>query len=629
MSGKLAARIPLLASVLLLWIAPLMIAPTAKESFRLPKLLASEALVLVILLAFLLRLRRARFDPRSLWRLPAVQIALPLLAAAVLSVLASPHPAHGLRALGSLAIGLACLLAWSLGLRRGEHRALLRLLIWPAMVLAVLVILQFHGLYEPFEFEGEMKARYGLTSLAGNAFDLAAYLLLPALVAQVEWRRAASRGGRIFWVVGFAICVYGIVITQTLGVLVALAVAYAVLWAKILPRRRFLTLTAAALGLALLAVALVEPLRFRVGNKLSSLGEGDLEQVLSGRPDGWRAALWMWRQEPLLGIGHGCYVTEFGHAKLALIDRGTQFFKGHRNPYFANAHNDPLEVVAEQGLVGGLALAWALWVLTQAYRRRSGVGLGDQGLGDQGLGNQGLGNQGLGNQGLGDQASDDQGPDDQGPDDRALQLAALAGLSILALIDFVFRIALTAYPAILLLSWILAAPRAAQINRDSEPDDASPSAAPLALALAPILLVLLVLQMRHGADRLQASRLLNTAEGITLQAEAAGKLTRRVAQHNISLLRTAAELDPLEVGIPVARGGQYLLLDNPRAAIKEYEKALALQPTAEVFANLGRALRRDGRSAEADQAIRNAVRIDPTWAEIFGLPSDLETSDSP
>jgi O-antigen ligase len=81
---------------------------------------------------------------------------------------------------------------------------------------------------------------------------------------------------------------------------------------------------------------------------------------------------------------------------------------------FANAHNEVLEAAAEWGVPGLAALAWALWVLFAALRRR-----------------------------------------DRRAEERALAWAGVAALAVLSLMAFPFRVALVAYPALLFLSGVL------------------------------------------------------------------------------------------------------------------------------------------------------------------------------
>jgi O-antigen ligase len=127
----------------------------------------------------------------------------------------------------------------------------------------------------------------------------------------------------------------------------------------------------------------------------------------------------MLERHPLAGVGQGAYAAEFVPAKLALLDRGVAFFPGlTEGSLFTNAHNDVLEAAAEWGLPGVLALAWGLWVLLGALRRKTGDTGGE-------------------------------------PEDRALAWAGVASLAVLSLVDFPFRTALVGFPALLFLSWVL------------------------------------------------------------------------------------------------------------------------------------------------------------------------------
>jgi len=125
----------------------------------------------------------------------------------------------------------------------------------------------------------------------------------------------------------------------------------------------------------------------------------------------------------------------------------------------------------------------------------------------------------------------------------------------------------------------------------------------------PLVLVLglaLVGQTVRWRERMAASRILNTVERMTMTARRS-----YVLHTNIELLRRAEELDPLEIGIPIARGSQHYLLRQPQAAVEAYEEALRLEPRPEIYLNLGRALDLAGRRDEASRAFFLASRIDP------------------
>jgi O-antigen ligase len=406
---------------LLLLVPPFLFATMVKESFRQPKLLASEWFALASLTCLTWGLSRVEtVRLADVWRLPAVRIVLPALAIATVGLATTSHPIHAREGLIDLWIGAAALVGWSAVLPSPRLERLLEGLLWPAAVLSLVGIGQFHGLWQPLALVNlDPGSRLAITSLAGNPGDLGAYLVLPVLIAQESLRRrlrvGESWGRPAVWgtAVALVVCLYALLLTQTLAALAAVAVGSLLLWGALLPRRRsLLALAAGALALLLL-VAAVPPLRQRVVEKARQAASGDLNAVLTGRLDGWRAAVWMLARHPLTGVGHGAYRPEFVPAKLALMDRGVAFSPELTQVGFANAHNEYLEVGAEWGVPGLLALAWGLWVLLGALRRERGI------------------------------------------EERALAWAGTAALAVLSLADFPFRVALVAFPALLFLSWIL------------------------------------------------------------------------------------------------------------------------------------------------------------------------------
>ncbi|HET9227792.1 MAG TPA: O-antigen ligase family protein [Thermoanaerobaculia bacterium] len=380
-----------------------------KESFRLPKLMVSEWLGLASVLCLAWNLRGASL--RDAWRVPAVQAVLPALVIATAGIWTTAHPLHVREALFDLWVGAACLVGWSAGLERHRQERLLRGLIWPAAALALVGILQFHGGWQPLRFTGiAYDPRLGITSFAGNPGDLSSYLVLPCLIAL--WSLPVVRGaGRWMTALALAICLYGLALTQTLASLAAVAAGAVVLALVRLPRRTVVLGMAAAAALGTVLVLAVAPLRVRVADKLQGLAEGNWNEVLTGRLDGWRAALWMTGEHPLTGVGQGAYLPEYVPAKLALLDRGVEFLPDQLTPMFSNAHNEYLDVAAEWGIPGLLALLWGLWVLFRAAR------------------------------------SEDRDP--------SLVWTGLAALAVLSLAYFPFHVALVAFPALLFLAWVL------------------------------------------------------------------------------------------------------------------------------------------------------------------------------
>ena len=138
--------------------------------------------------------------------------------------------------------------------------------------------------------------------------------------------------------------------------------------------------------------------------------------------------------------------------------------------------------------------------------------------------------------------------------------------------------------------------------------------------LAVILTLLLTLatagQALRWRHRLTASRLLAEVEALTLAAARSGQAPAGLIAANLEALRRAAPLDPVEVGIPIARGTQYFLLSRADPAIAAYGEALALEPRSEGYLNLGRAQWLAGRSDEARRSFGVAVRLDPHLASL-------------
>ncbi|HEV2853248.1 MAG TPA: O-antigen ligase family protein [Thermoanaerobaculia bacterium] len=407
---------------LLALVPPFLFASMVKESFRQPKLLASEwfALASLACLAWgLSRVETVRLA--DVWRLPAARIVLPVLAIATAGLATTRHPVHAREGLIDLWTGAAALVGWSAALPSPRLARLLEGLLWPAAVLALIGIGQFHGLWQPMTLVNlDPGSRLAITSLAGNPGDLGAYLVLPVLVAQASLRRRLRAGegwGRPAvsgTAAALVVCLYALLLTQTLAALAAVAVGSLLLWGALLPRRRSLLALAAGALAMLLLVAAVPPLRQRVVEKARQAASGDLNAVLTGRLDGWRTAVWMLARHPLTGVGHGAYRPEFVTAKLALMDRGVSFYPDLTQVGFGNAHNEYLEVGAEWGIPGLLALAWGFRVLLGALRRSG-----------------------------------------RPAEEQALAWAGTAALAVLSLVDFPFRVALVAFPALLFLSWVL------------------------------------------------------------------------------------------------------------------------------------------------------------------------------
>jgi tetratricopeptide (TPR) repeat protein len=125
------------------------------------------------------------------------------------------------------------------------------------------------------------------------------------------------------------------------------------------------------------------------------------------------------------------------------------------------------------------------------------------------------------------------------------------------------------------------------------------------------LLIALGWQTLRAVDRITASRLLARVEAQTLAAVQARHAPSTMFVEHLQWLDTAARLDPLEIGVPIARGSQFLLLRRPADALAVYRQAAALEPRPEIDLNIGRALWMQGDRDAARKAFQRAVQLNP------------------
>jgi tetratricopeptide (TPR) repeat protein len=147
----------------------------------------------------------------------------------------------------------------------------------------------------------------------------------------------------------------------------------------------------------------------------------------------------------------------------------------------------------------------------------------------------------------------------------------------------------------------------------------------LAVLLTLLLALALAGQALRWRNRMAASRALSDVEAMTLGV-AAGKLPPQALASNLEMLRRAAALDPVEVGIPIARGSQYFLLGRSEPAEQAYLEALRLEPRPEAYLDLGRAQWLAGRRDEAARNFGLALRLEPHLAA--ELPSGASTGET-
>lgn len=215
-------------------------------------------------------------------------------------------------------------------------------------------------------------ADYGFSKAAGHwvmkpffkdhtSYGAVLAMLFPPAVA-MAWRFSQTTLSRVLWTLGAAWIFLGIVLSFTRAAWVSLAVAGA-LWGLMKLGVRFRTLLVAgavgAVGLAFSWDALVIQLERNKQDSSDNLAQHveSISNVSSDdsnleRLNRWSCAVAMFEERPLFGWGPGTY--QFEYAPFQTSNLRTQI--STNNADLGNAHSEYLGPLAEQGLLGLVAL---------------------------------------------------------------------------------------------------------------------------------------------------------------------------------------------------------------------------------------------------------------------------------
>ena len=188
--------------------------------------------------------------------------------------------------------------------------------------------------------------------LAGG-LCLAGAFCAAALAFDVAQR--AQRAQLLVLVATTALCAAGLVVVRSFGCALALVVGVTV--ATLLLGARRSSARAATLGLSGLLMAALS-----LAVALMMRGIDALHRSADERSENWRAALDVFAEAPLFGVG----LMRFGAAYLQV--------RAPEMNVTRYAHSGPLQLLAETGLLGGLLGAAALVVVARAlWQRRSSL----------------------------------------------------------------------------------------------------------------------------------------------------------------------------------------------------------------------------------------------------------------
>ncbi len=334
----------------------IVVSPGAFDVFRTPKTVVFQLLALVMLAAggaALLLSERVASGFRT--NRMALSIALAAVAWTAIASATSLKPAVSqFKAFSVLCFAVFFAAAVWTSWRRGPSAVLLVLA--PAVVNAVTAFMQSFGKWSMGLVPDTLETRLRTTAFIGTTNEVGGYLVLP-LIAAIAAARAWPRLRWLFTAAAMVIAI-GIVAAQSVTSIAAAASGVAAM--VFLPGARRLR-WAAVIGLVLFVsvVALHPGSRARMKTMLNFAASGQLSEMTSFRLPAYGAALAMFRDRPLLGVGPGVFRAIYMPYKLRLDAEHPQWIRVG-NQSFGQVHNDHLQLLAETGLPGYLLFLGAL-----------------------------------------------------------------------------------------------------------------------------------------------------------------------------------------------------------------------------------------------------------------------------
>lgn len=330
----------------------------AGDTFRLPKDAALRAGAIALLAAIAigtiwngppqwLRLR----DRRLL--IPAAGVMWALLSAAF----AHNHRLSAVAALDILSSAVFFFVA--VAVLRTRSEAAIAVLFIPAIVNAIVLALQVAHFWQPFRYTIELPERLRRTALVGNPDDVGMYftaVIVAAAALAVGARGRVRLAGAVTALVGIA----SLIATQSLTAIAAAAAGLAALVLLLLRRKAIIAVI--VLFVAGTAILTASPAGSRIRDLWAETVSGHVPATVAGRAVATLSAGAMFRDNPLLGVGPGCFAWDFFSYKQA-VERRWPELRGIVQENFGEAHNDHAQLLAETGLPGYLIVLAALVTL--------------------------------------------------------------------------------------------------------------------------------------------------------------------------------------------------------------------------------------------------------------------------
>lgn len=358
-------------------ILPVIISTSGKEAFRVPKdLLFVGAGISLVALAAMRRIlchdsRYGTGFPRRIVILAAAAIGWSGLST-LFSVNRTLSFQSLLTAVAATVFFLGCYEA--LGKR---PLSVLWLAVAPALLNAVLAVAQYSRAIAWPVAVADPQPRMRAIGLLGNPNDLGMLLVAPIIVLAAL--ALTSKRARLLALSACVALGAGLLVTETLG---ALAAALAGLFVMGVFTRPRMTVAGAVIALGVFfAVMRASPARWALAQaRFDAVARGDLDTVLSGRVAAFEAAWDMFVENPVLGVGLGCFRSQyFDHRTMTVMataplthNEALTWSLNRVELNFSEVHNEHLQTLAEGGLpLYGVFVA-SLVVVAGPSLRKSG-----------------------------------------------------------------------------------------------------------------------------------------------------------------------------------------------------------------------------------------------------------------
>ncbi|HEV7922501.1 MAG TPA: O-antigen ligase family protein [Thermoanaerobaculia bacterium] len=251
---------------------------------------------------------------------------------------------------------------------RRRSLAVFAALFIPALLNALVLLLQELHLWEPFTYTVQLPERLRRTGYIGNPDDVGMYFA-PIAIAAVAVLLSARGWLRALATATAIAAIAAISISQTLTAFAALAAGLATLALVALRRKAPIAL---AVLIVLAGVGLMTtPAGYRIREMGRQVGRGHFPPTLAGRAVATLTAVEMFEDAPLLGVGPGGFAWEYFPYRLKVDDRWPEL-RGLAQENFGEAHNDHAQLLAETGLPGYLIFLAALIALGAVSFRDGG-----------------------------------------------------------------------------------------------------------------------------------------------------------------------------------------------------------------------------------------------------------------